>query len=150
MDPTRKQKRGGVGLLAILFLPVLIALPAYALSELATSVDWRLLVGAAVGMSGLTFLTYRTDKRRAEAGEWRIPESTLHLWDLLGGWPGGFLAQRIFRHKTSKTCFQVFFWGIIVLHQVVAIDSLNGWKITKTGMEWIQSLDRKQNHHSRN
>ena len=60
----------------------------------------RVLVGAA---SILSFVEYWRDKRAAIAGRRRVRESTLHLLDLVGGWPGGLLAQRLFRHKSRVT-----------------------------------------------
>lgn len=132
------QRRSGLSLLAILWLLLLLALPAYALNRLAGSVDWRLLSGAPLFVSLLTFLAYRSDKRRAEAGKWRIPESTLHAAELAGGWPGAFLAQRTFRHKTSKVSYQAVFWLIVLLYQLVALDSLLGWKFTKEVLQFIK------------
>lgn len=73
------------------------------------------VVGYA-GMSAVAFLLYRRDKGAARAGEWRTRERTLHLADLLGGWPGGLLAQGRLRHKTRKTAFQLVFWATVVLH----------------------------------
>lgn len=61
-------------------------------------------------MSVLSFLVYWKDKRAAARNTWRTPESTLHLLDILGGWPGGLVAQQRFRHKVSKNAFQVVFW----------------------------------------
>jgi uncharacterized membrane protein YsdA (DUF1294 family) len=46
----------------------------------------------------------------------RIPESRLHLAELLGGWPGAWVAQRLFRHKSAKVRYRVVFWAIVVLH----------------------------------
>jgi uncharacterized membrane protein YsdA (DUF1294 family) len=112
-------------------LCLLLVIPAWALSRLAPRIDWRVLLGAPVALSTFTFLAYRSDKRRAEAGEWRISESTLHLAGLIGGWPGAFLAQRKFRHKISKTSYQFAFWAVVLLHEFVAIDSLVDWKLTK-------------------
>ena len=126
-------------MLAVIGLSFLLVVPAYALSRFAASVDWRLLTGAPLALSLFTFVAYRSDKRRAEAGEWRIPESTLHLAEFVGGWPGAFLAQRTFRHKTSKTSYQVEFWIIILLHQIVALDSLAGWRFTKDVLQLIKS-----------
>lgn len=68
------------------------------------------------GASVLAFLYYAFDKSAARSGRWRTPESTLHLFGLLGGWPGALLAQRIFRHKTRKLSFQVAFWITVVLN----------------------------------
>ena len=64
------------------------------------------------------------DKRSAETGRWRTPENTLHITELLGGWPGALVAQQVFRHKTRKVSFQVVVWLIIGLHQLVWLDRL--------------------------
>ena len=66
--------------------------------------------------SAIAFLTLGLDKRRARRGEWRVPESTLHALELLGGWPGSFFGQRVHRHKTRKASYQVVFWLIAALH----------------------------------
>ena len=133
-----RQRRGGVVLPVVLWLSLLLVLPAYALSRLTAFVDWRLLGVASLVVSLLTFLAYRSDKRRAEAGKWRIPESTLHLAELAGGWPGAFVAQRTFRHKTSKVSYQAVFWLIVLLHELVALDSLVDWRFTKEILHLIK------------
>jgi uncharacterized membrane protein YsdA (DUF1294 family) len=140
--PPRKASRsrnvGGVGASAWAGLALLLAVPVYALSRLLGWVDWRVLAGVPLVVSVFTFLAYRSDKRRAEAGQWRIPEQTLHIAELLGGWPGAFLAQRIFRHKTAKTSFQVVFWAIVLAHQFTAIESVTGWRMSKAVVRLIQ------------
>lgn len=132
------RRHGPVTLLAFTWLSLLLVLPAYALSRLSRSVDWRILCGTPLVVSLFTFLAYRSDKRRAEAGGWRIPESTLHLAELAGGWPGAFLAQRMFRHKTSKASYQVVFWSIVALYQFVALDFLVDWRFTKNIVHLIK------------
>lgn len=64
----------------------------------------------------ITFATYAWDKRKARLSEWRVKERTLHVMELLGGWPGGFVAQRVFHHKRKKTKFIIVFWAIVTLH----------------------------------
>jgi uncharacterized membrane protein YsdA (DUF1294 family) len=64
-------------------------------------------------------MLYALDKSAAPRGGWRIAEKHLHLLDLLGGWPGGLLAQAKLRHKSSKTSFQVVFWLTVLVNIAV-------------------------------
>lgn len=72
-----------------------------------------------VVMSVVCYVAYGLDKRRASTGGRRVPERTLHVLAFLGGWPGGLLAQRQFRHKTKKLSFLIKFWLLVVLHVVI-------------------------------
>ena len=72
-------------------------------------------------MSGLTFMAYFIDKLRARAGEWRVPENTLHILELLGGWPGAILAQKYIRHKNRDTSYQMVFQAIVGMHLFVLL-----------------------------
>jgi uncharacterized membrane protein YsdA (DUF1294 family) len=67
-------------------------------------------------MSVVAFAVYGIDKQRAVRRDWRIREATLQLVALFGGWPGAWLAQRVFHHKTSKSSFMIVFWAIVALH----------------------------------
>ena len=62
----------------------------------------------------MAFAAYAIDKSAAKGGRRRIPENSLHLLALAGGWPGAFVAQRLLRHKTRKVSFQVVFWLTVV------------------------------------
>jgi uncharacterized membrane protein YsdA (DUF1294 family) len=77
------------------------------------------------GVSLLTFAVYRADKEKAVRGEWRTPESTLHLLELLGGWPGALVAQQVLRHKNRKATFQVAFWAIVAVHIAALVGVLS-------------------------
>ena len=35
---------------------------------------------------------------------------------MLGGWPGGLIAQQQFRHKTVKESFQAFSWVTVLIN----------------------------------
>lgn len=47
------------------------------------------------------------DKRAALRGAWRVSERTLHLWELLGGFPGAYLMRHMVRHKTRKRSYRL-------------------------------------------
>ncbi|WJG09423.1 DUF1294 domain-containing protein [Aliiglaciecola sp. LCG003] len=69
-----------------------------------------------IGISLVTFLAYLIDKSAAQEGRWRTKESTLHLFALLGGWPGALVAQNWLRHKSKKTSFRLVFCCTVVLN----------------------------------
>jgi len=93
-------------------MPVLLVVGAFfvALAILAPAPEWRWFAGFYALMSALSFSLYGLDKRAAARGGRRTPEARLHFFELLGGWPGALLAQRVFRHKTRKRSFQVVFF----------------------------------------
>lgn len=66
--------------------------------------------------STVTAMLYRIDKSAARAGTSRIPENTLLLGCLLGGWPGGLWAAKTFRHKTQKVSYRLRLAVAIVVH----------------------------------
>lgn len=72
--------------------------------------EWMLLPLWYAALTLVTFVLYGWDKRAAIKGNWRIRERTLHWWALFGGWPGAWLAQRWFRHKSQKQSFRRLFW----------------------------------------
>jgi uncharacterized membrane protein YsdA (DUF1294 family) len=80
-----------------------------------------LLVAAVyAGMSLVTFVAFAWDKSRAKRAQRRVPERTLHLLELLGGWPGALAGQRWLRHKSEKLSYRIVLWVIVLLH-------LAGW-----------------------
>lgn len=80
----------------------------------------NLLFIVYMSMSGIAFCVYAVDKWKAKCGRRRIPENTLHALELLCGWPGALLAQKVIRHKSVKTSFRMVFW-IMVLANVAVV-----------------------------
>lgn len=81
------------------------------------------VLGVLVGLSVVTGATYVADKRAAQAGRWRVQESTLHVLDVAGGWPGALVARHLVRHKTRKQPFRSVFWLTVVVN-VAAVATL--------------------------
>jgi len=76
-----------------------------------------LLILAIYAITSLvTFVLYWADKHAAKNGSQRTPEKTLQLLSLVGGWPGGLFAQRVFRHKSTKQSFQFTYWITVFLN----------------------------------
>ncbi|MET0288025.1 MAG: cold shock and DUF1294 domain-containing protein [Pseudoxanthomonas sp.] len=123
---TRRRRRAGR------LLPLLgwIFLLAWAVGAAHLMHAGRLpaAAAAAIGMLSLvTWMAYALDKHAAERRRQRIPERILHALELLGGWPAGFLAQRVLNHKRRKRRYQVVFWTCAVLN-------------TATWWAWTQGL----------
>lgn len=91
-------------LLIVLFLLVAIDRAPFSL------VAYYAVAGA------LSIYMYRYDKQAAIDGKWRIKESWLLGADLAGGIIGGLLAQHRYRHKKSKSSFQVHTFIIVAIH----------------------------------
>lgn len=91
---------------------------------------------AMLASSLVTILLYHSDKKKADSGEWRTAEATLHLWEILGGWPGAFLAQRRYRHKIRKFSYQFVFWLIVALYQLAAV----AWLARAKVVAWLDSI----------
>lgn len=85
--------------------------------------------------SCVAYLAYYFDKAAALEGNWRTPESTLHFFGLVGGWPGAMLAQKMLRHKTQKKSFQIVYWVTVVLNCAAL-----GWLLSPTGMHTVNSF----------
>lgn len=88
------------------------------------SYSYQLVFAVYFFMSVVCYVAYRMDKSYALTGRRRISENRLHMFELLGGWPGGFIAQRFLRHKNRKLSYQLVFWLIAILHVLVWADFL--------------------------
>ena len=130
----QRRRRSNVSLLAWFSLMGLSLFPTLAIIRAAQTLDARVVCAYLAAVSALTYLLYGHDKKRAESGGWRTPESTLHLVELFGGWPAAFLAQRVFRHKISKISYQAAFWTIIVFHEAACFDYIQKWRYTRTAI----------------
>jgi uncharacterized membrane protein YsdA (DUF1294 family) len=110
---------------AVLLLAVALILPGWAAAPWLARFGWAPLA-VPLALSAASFAAYGLDKRRAERREARFAEASLLTLDLLGGWPGGLVAQRLWRHKTAKASYQFVFWLIVAIYQAVAAWALFG------------------------
>lgn len=113
-----------------------IAALAAATGAAAMGIIPILMAGVYFALSGVSYVMYFSDKSAAQSDSRRTPENSLHLVDLLGGWPGALIAQQQFRHKTIKQPFQFLFWVTVALNLVGA------WWLVSSGIasELTQSL----------
>ncbi|MEO6183424.1 MAG: DUF1294 domain-containing protein [Verrucomicrobiota bacterium] len=134
---------GRITLLNLLVIAGLLVLPAIALQRRVADLRW--VSAYLLVFSVLTYWAYASDKRWAREKSRRLPEAHLHLLELLGGWPGAFLAQRRFRHKCSKGNYQFGFWLIVLGYQFIAFDSLYDWHLSHAALDGIKTISQKSN-----
>ena len=82
--------------------------------------------------STVAFIAYARDKSAARNDEWRTPESTLHLFGIIGGWPGALAAQSLLRHKSKKQSFLVPFWATVAANCIAL-----GWLLSSSSLRSI-------------
>lgn len=117
-DGTGRLPRG----ILLIGVASMITVAAFVALYLVINYFWPLPLWVTAlygGASIVTIAAYAVDKAAATSGAWRIPESSLLSLGLIGGWPGGILAQQFLRHKTKKAFFRSAFW-LTVLANVVA------------------------------
>ena len=94
----------GIGFYGVLILLVVM-----------DKLSWLVLAWyAALGV--ITYALYAKDKAAAQNGDWRTPESTLHLLSALGGWVGAMVAQTYLRHKSQKPEFRITYYLTVIIN----------------------------------
>ena len=93
-----------------------------------------------ITISALTFGLYARDKSAAQTGKWRTAESTLHLFSLVGGWPGAAIAQSQLRHKSKKISFRIVYWFTVIINCGIL-----GWLLTPEGTHKLNIIIRNIN-----
>ncbi|MBP3946577.1 DUF1294 domain-containing protein [Psychrobacter sp. K31L] len=110
------------------FYGVLILLAAM------NKLSW-LVVGWYAALGLITYVFYAKDKAAAQNGDWRTPESTLHLLSALGGWVGAMVAQTYLRHKSQKPEFRMAYYLTVVINMAGLLFLLAGG-----GLEALKEL----------
>lgn len=83
-----------------------------------------------------TYWLYRADKAAAKARQrQRLPEQSLQLFSLIGGWPGALLAQKKLSHKKRKFLFQREFLLVIIGNGILLI-----WLLSQHGQLFLGRL----------
>ncbi len=93
------------------------------------------VLGLYLVTSTVALFAYALDKSAARNDRWRIAESTLHIFGLVGGWPGALVAQKLLRHKSKKQSFQVAFWVTVILNCGAL-----GWLFSSSGARALKSV----------
>ena len=120
-----QKKRSFLG---IAFYGVLVLLAT------TDKLSW-IVVGWYVVLGIVTYGMYAKDKAAAQSGDWRTPESTLHILSALGGWVGALLAQTYLRHKSQKPEFRVTYYLTVIVNMAGLLFLLSGGGLeTVTGL----------------
>lgn len=83
-----------------------------------------------------TYWLYQADKNAAIARQpQRLPEESLQMFSLIGGWPGALLAQKKLAHKRSKPLFQREFWLVVLANCILLI-----WLLSQHGQQFLSRL----------
>lgn len=93
------------------------------------------VLGIYFAASLIAFLSYAIDKSAAQNNNWRTQERTLHLFGLIGGWPGALFAQKTLHHKSKKQEFQTVFWTTVIINCCIV-----GWLLTKSGAAFMITI----------
>ena len=112
-EQTVERSSAGRGWGAAVFVTLFVILLIVAVATRTLPIE---VLGIYAAASVIAFIAYAFDKSAAEREQWRTKESTLHFFGLIGGWPGAWLAQRVFRHKSRKQEFQAVYWTTVVLN----------------------------------
>ena len=81
----------------------------------------KIIVAYYLALNLFLFATMYSDKRRAIKNHRRIPERTLLFSGLLGGFLGGLLGMRFFKHKTKKNYFWLTYFAALLLHIFILV-----------------------------
>lgn len=79
------------------------------------------IILAALLVNIVAFAAYGIDKRKAQKGGWRIPESTLLLLAFFGGAIGALMGMRVFHHKTKHWKFKILVPLFLVLQLALIV-----------------------------
>lgn len=74
-----------------------------------------------LGMSIISFILMGIDKKRAIKHKWRIKESTLLFFALIGGAIGTLISMKVFHHKTKNIKFKIGVPIICMINILLAI-----------------------------
>ena len=96
--------------------------------------DHPLIIIYLGAVNTVAFSLYFIDKLKARTNSWRIRERTLLLLALTGGSIGAALAMKLFRHKTRKDSFLIWFVVIVAAQTIILI-------YLPTAVDYLVNLD---------
>ena len=77
-------------------------------------------------LNGASFLLYRSDKKRARNGEWRVSENRLLVISFFGPF-GAYCSMRKYHHKTQKLKFVLVPVFMFLQVVIVVFFLMNQW-----------------------
>ena len=104
----------------LFFMLVFVAASAILTAALALELDMTPLWSWIAAANLVALALWGWDKIQAKRSGWRVPELALHLMSVLGATPAAFVGMKLFRHKTMKMHFSLFY-AVLLLVQIAVV-----------------------------
>ncbi len=82
---------------------------------------YKLFLCYIVVINLIAFFAFLIDKDKARRRKWRIPESTLMSFAIVGGSIGALMGMYVWRHKTHHVNFLLGLPLVFLCHVAIAI-----------------------------
>lgn len=99
-------------------------------------------------MNALALFIYHSDKRRAQAGEWRVSERALLAVAMFGGGLGAWIGMHVFHHKSRHVRFRLLV-PLACLVWCIPFVSMTRVALTREGKVVMTPLMVKRNMESK-
>lgn len=96
-----------------------------------------------IAVNAAGFAVFGLDKYRAIHNKWRIRETTLMLFAVLGGSPGCLAGMYLFRHKTRHRMFSI---GIPAIFMIQLLIGVIGWYVFQEKLPYNQDPKKLVSH----
>lgn len=109
---------------------LLLVMPIVAIIFAPTPYPFWYSLAYILSISIITYIVMQRTYRRSYSTHKLPPDSTLHIFELIGGWPGSYVAQHSRTMPGRRLGYRLAYWAIVIIWQTAAIDSLIDWQVS--------------------